>query len=114
MGVTTTADGSVYITDWLGKDKVRRVDRFGNITVVAGGGDDPNDGVLATKAQLTLPQNIAFTPDGGFVIGQQQDYRLRYVGPDQIINTIAGTGERGFSGDGGPARAAHIGGVFDV
>ncbi|MGH9011601.1 MAG: hypothetical protein ACRDYF_17420 [Acidimicrobiia bacterium] len=47
-------------------------------------------------------------PDGSLLIADTANYRVRRVDPTGIITTIAGTGERGYSGDGGPVTAGHL------
>ena len=64
-------------------------------------------------AQLAAIQptsaNIAVSPSGAIVFGS--NYRIRQIGTDGIIQTIAGTGDSGYSGDGGPALLARIGNI---
>jgi sugar lactone lactonase YvrE len=66
------------------------------------------DGGRATEAQLRGPTGIAVASDGTLYIGDSLNNRVRRVTPDGMISTIAGTGVRGFSGDGGPAVAASL------
>nr|MBA2462158.1 hypothetical protein [Actinomycetota bacterium] len=77
---------------------------------VAGNGISGNtgDGGQATEAQIDRPRSIFTTSDGGYVWAQPWSSRVRKVGPDGVISTIAGTGTGGFSGDGGPATAAQL------
>ena len=65
------------------------------------------DGGPATAAQLNLPYGLAVDAAGYVYIADLQD-RVRRVGPDGTIVTIAGTGVKGYSGDGGPANAAQL------
>jgi hypothetical protein len=48
------------------------------------------------------------TADGGFLIADTDNQRVRRVSPAGTIATVAGTGTQGFSGDGGPATAAQL------
>jgi hypothetical protein len=52
---------------------------------------------------------VAATPDGGFLIADYLNNRIRRVSPGGTITTVAGTGAEGFCGDGGPATAARLG-----
>jgi hypothetical protein len=97
-------DGSFLIADEL---RVRRVGLDGIITTVAGTGryGFSGDGGPAVKAAIEGSE-LATQADGSFLIA---DYaRVRRVGPDGIITTVAGTGKVGFSGDGGPATQASL------
>jgi len=89
---------------------VRRVWPDGTVTTVAGTGTAgySGDGGPATSARLNFVHAAAPTPDGGFVIADTLNNRIRKVSPTGIITTIAGSGAKGFAGDGGPATAAKI------
>jgi hypothetical protein len=89
--------------------RIRRVAPDGTITTVAGGGaGSPGDGGPATGAQLFKPSGIALTPDGGYLIADTYNNRVRKVSFDGTITTVAGTGAAGLSGDGGPATTATL------
>lgn len=107
--IAAAADGSVYVLDDAAA-VVRRVGADGTITRVAGTGTagSGGDGGPAIAAQLDSPQGIVAGPDGGVYIGDVRNRRVRRVGTDGTITTVAGTGTRGFSGDGGPAVAADL------
>src|SRR6185503_10423970 len=100
--VAVGPDGSLYIADNL-NNRIRRVAPDGIITTVAGPGVPAfgGDGGPATAAQLNLPQDVAVGPDGSLYIADTHNYRIRRVGPDGIISTVAGYGLSGVSGDGG-------------
>lgn len=102
-------DGSLYITDYSGH-LLRRVTPDGIISRVAGNraGGFTGDGVPATQTRLAGPTGIAVSPDGSLFIADFINSRIRYIGQDGIITTVAGTGEYGFSGDGGPASQAFL------
>jgi hypothetical protein len=72
--------------------RVRMVDAAGTITTVAGGGRSRADGVPATQARLDEPDAVAALPGGGFLVADSN--RLREVGPDGRIRTLAGGGRR--------------------
>src|SRR5215471_17201136 len=109
MGVAVQADGSVLIAD-SNNFRVRKVAPSGIITTVAGNGTEgfSGDGGPATAAKLDLPVAVAATRDGGFLIADAINNRIRKVSSTGIITTVAGNGTEGFSGDGGPATAARL------
>lgn len=81
------------------------------ITTVAGTGTSgySGDGGAAAFAQIKGATDVHPTPDGGFVIADFQNMRIRKVSAGGVISTIAGNGTATISGDGGPATAAGIG-----
>jgi hypothetical protein len=109
FAVAPTADGGLLIAD-TGNDRIRRVAPDGTITTVAGDGirGYGGDGGPATQAALNSPHNLAVLPDGGFLIADEGNNRVRRVWPNGTITTVVGTGESGFSGDGGPPAAAEL------
>ncbi len=105
-------DGGLYITDERA-GVVWFVGLDGWLNVTAGGGDPADgvgDGLPAAQASLFFPAGVAVGPDGTLLIADYGHDRVRQVGLDGIIRTIAGTGTRGFAGDDGPAMAAQLGG----
>jgi YD repeat-containing protein len=114
-GVAVGPDGSIYIAD-ANNNRIRRVEPDGNITTVAGKGFCntlviacfSGDGGPATQASLNFPYGVAVGPDGSIYIADTSNNRIRRVGPDGIITTVAGGGN-GSIGDGGPATQASIG-----
>jgi YVTN family beta-propeller protein len=95
---------------------VRKVDTSGTITTVAGTGTCGynGDGIPATTAQLNGARGIALDPAGNLYISDTANHRIRIVNPAGTINTFAGTGQIGFSGDGGLATNAKIGNPRNV
>ena len=103
-------EGNLFIADTL-NHVVRRVALDGTITTVAGDGTPgfSGDGGPATSAQLDQPNGLAILDDGTLYIADRENFRVRRVAPDGTIDTIAGTGIQGRSGDGGPALEAMFG-----
>lgn len=102
--------GRLYIADGL-NDAIRVVDlSTGIITRLAGTGvaGFSGDGGPATEAMLNQPQRIAIGPRGGVYVADSLNNRIRKINVNGNINTIAGTGVGGFSGDGGDAKLAQI------
>jgi hypothetical protein len=114
--------GGFLITEDQG-NRVRKVAAGGTITTVAGdpaGSSCPDpispcgDGGAATAALLHAPNGVAVLPGGGFVLTDSADNRVRRVGPQGRITTIAGTGEAGSFGDHVPATEANLNSPSDV
>jgi trimeric autotransporter adhesin len=82
----------------------------GTITTIAGTDvwGFSGDGSPATSAKLYAPAEVAVDARGNVYIATYQDSRVRRVSPDGTISTFAGTGQPGFSGDGGPATSAKL------
>ena len=98
-GVAVDAVGNLYIADGA-NNRIRKVDATGNITTIAGGGTSKADGVLATAALLNAPSAVAVDSAGNLYIAETGGNRIRFVGMDGTIHTIAGNGLQGFAGDG--------------
>ncbi|MBZ4192710.1 MAG: hypothetical protein LAE24_00155, partial [Candidatus Contendobacter sp.] len=114
-GVAVAADGSVLIANY-DSNRVRRVGPDGIITTVAGNGTPgySGDGGPATQASLNFPTSVAVAADGSVLIADANNSRIRRVGPDGIITTVAGNGTHGYSGDGGPATQASLSSPWGV
>ena len=82
----------------------------GTITTVAGNGTVgfSGDGGQATAAQLTIPTGVAVDSVGNVYIADAGAHRIRKVSAAGVISTVAGNGNPGYSGDGGPAIAAQL------
>jgi sugar lactone lactonase YvrE len=118
-GIAFGPDGSLYIAD-KGNHRVRKVAPDGIMSTVAGigawgqggGWGFSGDGGKAILARLSSPAGVAVDRDGSVYIADSANHRVRKVTPDGIIDTVAGNGEGGFSGDGGPASSAQLAFIF--
>src|SRR5581483_6987618 len=109
-------DGSIYIAD-TGNARVRRITIDGTIRTIAGNGLTAfnGDGIPAAQAQLNRPYRAVLGPDENLYIVDSGQNRVRRVGMDGIITTVAGNGGISqFSGDGGPATLAYLNGPQDI
>ena len=110
-GVAVDDLGNLYIAD-LGNHRIRRVAtarEHDPIDTVAGRGRTApfGDGGPALDATLTNPRNVAVDSLGNLYFSEPYNNRVRRIGVGSgVISTVAGTGEQGFSGDGGPATSA--------
>ncbi len=113
-------NGDLYFTD-RGNNRIRKITiSTGIISTVAGTGTNGynGDGIAATAAQLSNPNDVAFDANGNLFIADWLNSRVRKVDMSTgIINTIAGTGTAGYNGDGIAATTAQLGGpcgiIFD-
>lgn len=108
-GVVAAADGRVYFTERNGH-VVRRLDPDGRLITVAGTGDGgfAGDGGSALAARLFRPAGLTLG-DGVLYIADSGNNRVRALNlATGVIRTVAGSGGRGFSGDGGPATDAFM------
>ncbi len=116
VDVAVDAGGAVYISD-LNLNRVRKVTPDGKIATVAGTGVSTfgGDGGPGKDAALSAPRGIAVDAAGNLYIADSNNLRIRKVNAgDGRITTIAGNGEFGFGGDGGPATQATLSVVSDV
>jgi sugar lactone lactonase YvrE len=87
--------------------------RGGRLVLVAGGGTG-GDGASADRAELIAPFGVAFDAAGTLYFVELTGNRVRKIGPDGIVTTIAGTGRKGDGGDGGPATKAELNGPHSL
>lgn len=105
------SDGRLYLAgDHV--PVVFRVNTNDRVFTIAGTQVFGNDGDGGPALEATMSTPFGVLPDtvGGFYISDVDAHVVRYVNADGIINTVAGTGERGYSGDNGPGTAAQIAG----
>jgi sugar lactone lactonase YvrE len=114
LGLAVDAAGNLYIADSRNQ-RVRKVDPNGILTTVAGGGTAPfTEGAVATAVALSNPAGLAVDSAGNLFIGERGLNRVLKVTPAGIVTTVAGTGQSGYSGDGGPATQAQTNTPFGI
>ncbi len=100
--------GGLLIAD-IQDQRVRRLDlNTGIIDTFAGDGEKrrTGDGKLATEASLMGPRAVCMDSKGNTYIAEREGNGVRKVDANGVISTFAGTGEPGYTGDGGPALTA--------
>jgi sugar lactone lactonase YvrE len=109
VSVTVDGAGNVYIADRL-NHRIRKVDTQGVISTVAGNGQAGygGDQGQASAASLNQPWDVAIDSAGNLYIADSANHAIRKVAPGGIITTVAGIGQPGLSGDGGPANRARL------
>jgi sugar lactone lactonase YvrE len=128
--VAVDSAGNLFIAD-TGNSRIRKVTPGGVISTVAGNGPPSDwgsiiggrnrvivasngsggysdDGGPASSAQLYVPSGVAVDSAGNLFIADTGNARICKVTPSGIINTVAGNGTEGVSGDGGPAISAQL------
>jgi uncharacterized protein (TIGR03437 family) len=109
MGVAADAFGDLFIADTR-NNRIRKVTNTGIIYTVVGNGNAGffGDGGLGPLAAVHAPQSVTVDAAGNLYIADTANHRVRMATPTLIIQTIAGSGRAGFSGDGGPAVNAQL------
>jgi streptogramin lyase len=116
-GVLPDEEGNLFIVDRLNY-VIRRVDADTGIITTYAGSHQPGyfgDGGPADRAMMREPNALDFDPKGNLYIADVSDNRIRRVDANtRVITTVAGSGRREFSGDGGPAAQASMNGARGV
>ena len=114
-GIRVRPDGNVVFAD-RDNNLVREVTTGGRLRTLAGNrtrsysGDDGR----AVEAALNNPSGVCLDNSGSVYIADTDNHRVRRVTPDGRIQTVAGNGTAGYSGDGGPAERAALNGPTAV
>lgn len=115
FSVGVDATGNMFIAEASGR--IVKVDAKGVICTVAGEGakGSGGDGGPATKARFNFPHNLIVAPNGDLLVADTLNNSVRSIDAKTgIVTTIAGTGEKGFAGDGGPATKAQFNGIYSI
>ncbi len=111
-GLSFDANNNLYIAD-LANNRVRMVNTAGTISTYAGQNSLFGEDYPGVNAEFGMPQNIAADAAGNIYVADIDNHRIRMLNATTgKVSTVAGAGiagyEDGFSGDGGPATAAHL------
>jgi sugar lactone lactonase YvrE len=105
--------GQLVLTEF-GGHRVVRVDAEGRVVVLAGSGTKGFKDGIGAEAEFNAPHNLAVAPDGTIYIADTSNHRVRKLdSKTREVTTLAG-GEKGFGGDGGPARDARFDQAYHV
>lgn len=115
FGTVFDRAGNLYFVELSGQ-RVGKIDPKGTLTILAGQfgvKGDAGDGGPAREATFNGMHNLAIAPNGDLYLADTWNHKVRKIDARTgTISTLAGTGEKGFSGDGGPARDARFGGIY--
>ncbi len=114
FGVDFGPDGTVYVVEMAKGERLRKISD-GKIVTLAGTKEKGNsgDGEKGLNATFNGMHSLAVGADGLVYLADTWNNRIRTFDPKTgVVAKFAGTGEKGFAGDGGPADDAKFGGVF--
>lgn len=108
-GAAARPNGELVLADTYNQ-RIRLIDRRGQITTIAGTGTAGNQGLggMAADAQLRFPFGVDVAPNGDVLIADTLNHRVVAIDRAGRLQVIAGTGNCGFSGDNGPATDAQL------
>jgi uncharacterized protein (TIGR03437 family) len=114
QGLAVDTGGNLFIADQR-CNVVWKVAPAGTMTVAAGNGTPgfSGDGGPATSASLNQPWSVAVDGKGTLYIADWGNLRVRMV-KNGLIDTVAGNGLPGYTGDGGPAKSAELAGPWGI
>jgi len=117
FGVEFTPAGEMIIVEMAKGERVLRMDKAGQVHLVAGKGQRgyAGDGSDPQQALFNGIHNLAALPDGSLLLADTWNQRVRRIDPKfASIQPWAGTGKKGFDGDGGPATEATFGMIIQI
>lgn len=101
--------GRAYFVEMTGGERVRMIDQDGQVHTLAGSGKKGYTNGAAAKAEFDGMHNLIVAPDGMIYLADAFNGAVRqYDSKAKTVSTFAGTGAKGFSGDGGPAAKAEF------
>lgn len=110
-GIALDEDGKLYVADTR-NHRIRVIDFEANtVDTIAGTGEAgySGDGGPATEAKINNPRKLTVGPDGRLYFGDEFNHRIRAIDLETgVIETVAGTGEPGYAGDGLPPEQAQL------
>ena len=117
FGVDFTSGGGALIVEMAKGERLRLIDDKGKLITLAGSAGakgDGGDGGPARDATFNGMHSLASGPDGVYLADTWNNRVRTYHAKDKSVRAFAGTGEKGFGGDGGPAKDAKFDGCFCV
>lgn len=116
FGIDFDKSGNAFLVELSG-GRVLKIDAQGKLATIGGSDEkgDGGDGGPAKNASFNGMHSLAIGPEGTVYLADTWNNRIRTYDPKSgKIAAFAGTGEKGYSGDGGPAIKAKFGGIYSV
>ena len=104
IGVAVAEDGRIFVADTY-NDRIREIAEDGTVRTIAGGAQGFRDGAGA-EAMFDTPCGLAIDRDGSLLVADTGNHRIRRIGPDGAVTTIAGIGQPWW--EDGPALKAGL------
>lgn len=118
FGVDFGPDGTIYVVEMAKGERLRAITPDGKLVTLAGTlgkKGDGGDGGPGERATFNGMHSLAVGPDGVVYLADTWNNRVRTFDPkSKTVSAFAGTGEKGYGGDGGPALTAKFTGCFCV
>ena len=115
FGVDFDAAGNLYLVEMADGERVRKMGRDDLLHIIAGTGVKgfAGDNGAGKEAQFNGMHSLAVLPDGNLLLADTWNQRIRLLDTTSgTVTTFAGTGAKGYGGDGGPAKQAQFGGLY--
>lgn len=114
-GIARDREGNLYFADGQA-NRIYKLDRQGQVHIVVGTGylGFSPDGTPAEQASLQIPGGIALDEEGRLYFAEWRGHRVRRVNTEGKLETVAGTGQPGSKGDGGPSLKAQLNRPWDI
>jgi DNA-binding beta-propeller fold protein YncE len=115
FGIALTPDRTLYFVEMVGGERLRTIDAQGILYTLAGTGTkgSSGDGGPGRKATFNGMHSLAVGPEGVVYLADTWNHRIRTYDPRTgVVTAFAGTGVKGYAGDGGPAERAKFGDVY--
>lgn len=110
-GIAMDAAGTIYVAD-SGNDIIRKINRHGVVTTLAGSGEPGSADGKGAAASFTVPSGVAVDAFGNVYVADYWNNKIRKVTPQGQVTTVAGTGVAGSQN--GPVTSASFNGPFGV
>lgn len=118
MGIAVGPTGELFVSD-RGRERsgrvIWRIDAAGIGTIIAGTGrKGAGNGKVGNQVSFANPESLAVNAEGGVYVSDAYNHTVYLIGAEGLVSRVAGTGSKGFSGDGGRASEAMLNRPSDI